>query len=173
MNFSKLAQFILGVVSGLLLLGVSGAATGYYFFSRMAANPPRPVFSEERPDTESTEGENSDSAEDSPPKPETAAEDQQANPEDAQDEEPEEPEEPEEELEPGAYKALVTWPDGLSLRDEPSLEAERIGGIAYEQEMIILETSNDGRWERVRIPGSDQEGWVKAGNSEPVDEEEE
>ncbi|MDB9313448.1 SH3 domain-containing protein [Spirulina sp. CS-785/01] len=171
MNFSKIAQFILGVISGLFLLGISGAATGYYFFSRMAADPPRPVFSEERPGTETDK----DSDDKKAPKPETVAEDQKAAAEAAKEpkeEEPEEPEEPEEELEPGAYRAQVTWPDGLSLRDEPSLEAERIGGIAYENEMIILDTSDDGRWERVRLPGTEQEGWVKAGNSEPIEEEE-
>lgn len=75
---------------------------------------------------------------------------------------------PAEELEPGAYKARVTWSDGLILRDGPALEANQIGGVAYEQEIVVLKESDDKRWQNIRLPGSAQEGWVKAGNIERV-----
>ncbi|NEO88614.1 MAG: SH3 domain-containing protein, partial [Spirulina sp. SIO3F2] len=74
-------------------------------------------------------------------------------------------------LEPGAYRARVTWPDGLSLRDEPSLDANRIESILYDQEMIVLRSTDDGVWDRVRLPGSNKEGWVKAGNAQRIEED--
>jgi hypothetical protein len=154
MSFSRVLQFILGIICGVALLGVSGAVAGYYFFSRMAVNPERPTYSEEGAATAA-----------SPPAdsivPETAAETPSS---------PEAEPEPVEELEEGAYRAQVTWPDGLTLRAEPSLDAEQIGSFLYEETMIILDTTDDGLWERVRVPGSDRQGWVKAGNSEPIDE---
>lgn len=145
-------QFILGVITGLILLVASGAAAGYYFFSRMVATPSRPVYPEERvsPSTEVI------AAPEPEPEP---AEPEPAPPEPAADE-----------LEPGAYRATVTWPDGLSLRSEPRGESESIGGLAYDQEMIILRTSDDGNWEQVRLPNSDRTGWVRAGNSQPIQE---
>jgi hypothetical protein len=76
-----------------------------------------------------------------------------------------EPEDSEAELPPNAYRALVTWPDGLSLRAEADADAERIGGIESEASIIILEDSADGKWQRVRLE-NDQEGWIKGGNTE-------
>ncbi|NEP46979.1 MAG: SH3 domain-containing protein [Okeania sp. SIO2H7] len=73
-------------------------------------------------------------------------------------------------LEPGAYRAVVVEPIGLILRDTPSRDAVRIGGISYQEEVIVLETTEDGRWERVRVDdGGDRIGWVSGGNTEPID----
>lgn len=152
MSFSSVLQFILGVITGLILLLASGTAAGYYFFSRMVVTPGRPVYSEERTPAESTVV--------------TEPEPEAAEPEPA----PPEPEPVADELEPGAYRATVTWPDGLSLRSEPNGESESIGGLAYDQEIIILRTSEDGNWEQVRLPNGDRTGWVRAGNSQAIEE---
>ncbi|MBF2097023.1 MAG: SH3 domain-containing protein [Gloeomargaritaceae cyanobacterium C42_A2020_066] len=55
---------------------------------------------------------------------------------------------------------------GLILRDAPN--GNRIGGLEYRQEVLILETSPDGNWEKVRSVEGSLEGWVKAGNTEPA-----
>jgi hypothetical protein len=73
---------------------------------------------------------------------------------------------PPKELPPGAYKARVTWPEGLSLRDAPNLESNRIGGVAFNQEVFVLKLSDDQRWQQVRLADSEQEGWIKAGNTQ-------
>jgi hypothetical protein len=36
--------------------------------------------------------------------------------------------------------------------------------VDYDQELIILETSADGVWAKVRSVDGGQEGWVKVGN---------
>ncbi len=73
--------------------------------------------------------------------------------------------EPELQLPANSYYAVVTWPEGLSLRAEPSVDAERVGGIEYNSKIAILEDSNDGKWQRVMLPWNQQEGWVKGGNT--------
>lgn len=164
MNFSRIVQLFLGIIIGLSLIVGGAAATGYYFLSRLTEEPPRPVFTEENPQ-EKAEAEAS--PEDSPETAtETPPEDTEAAPEPSPSPEPEE--DPDE-LQGNEYRATVTWPEGLSLRDSPGANAERIGGIAYNKEMIVIEESEDGNWQKVRLPGSGQEGWVKAGNAERVD----
>jgi hypothetical protein len=64
----------------------------------------------------------------------------------------------------GAYKGRVTWSSGLSLRADPNSSANRVGGVDYNSELIILETSQDGQWQKVRVANGSQEGWIKAGN---------
>ncbi len=72
-------------------------------------------------------------------------------------------------LEPGAYRAVVVEPIGLILRDTPTRDAVRIGGISYQEKVIVLETTEDGRWEKVRVDdGGDRVGWVSGGNTEPI-----
>ncbi|MCW6037417.1 SH3 domain-containing protein [Spirulina subsalsa FACHB-351] len=161
MNLTGLAQFFLGIFSGLILFGISGFIAGYYVLSGMASTPARPIFPEERPQAPP------------PPSPSPAAQTPEPPTESAPEPSPEPPApEPEPEtLEPGAYRARVNWPDGLSLRATGAEDGERIGGIAYNQEMIVLRTSDDGRWQEVRLPGSNQRGWVKAGNADRINED--
>lgn len=154
MSLSGVAQFIVGFFLGISILIGSSAATAYYFFTKLAVVPPKPIFPEEVPKNTSVakqEGSQPKSEEDKPQASNT----------------PSQPAQPK--LEPGAYKARVTWPEGLSLRDSPSLNANRIGGIAYNREIIIIKDSDDKKWQQIRIPESQQEGWVKAGNVRRVD----
>ena len=152
-------QFILGFLIGVALLAAGVAGATYVFLSSMTYNPPKPVFSEE---TEQPEA-----------KPKTVKTNQpSAQPTEASqvESEPEPEPEPEEELPAGAYRATVTWSEGLSIRAEPEQDAERTGGVEYNREVIVLKESGDRNWQQIRIPGSEQEGWVKAGNVEKITE---
>ncbi len=71
-------------------------------------------------------------------------------------------------MEPGAYRAKVTWADGLSLRSEPDSSSESIGSLNYNQKIVVLSDDNKN-WQRVRSEESGKEGWVRAGNTERVD----
>lgn len=164
MKISGLIQFILGFILGCVLLIGGTSSIAYLMLTRMSANPPKPVFSEEQPKKPTTpeSKDNKPVATNSETKPET-----KPSKEKTAEKPPEKPEE-EEKLEPGAYKAKVTWSTGLSLRAEPNPEAERIGGVAYNQNIIILEESPDKQWQKIRFPNSQQTGWIKAGNIEKV-----
>jgi uncharacterized protein YgiM (DUF1202 family) len=62
----------------------------------------------------------------------------------------------------------VVQPIGLILRNDPNSSSAQVGGIDYNQQVTVLEKSSDGVWIRVRLEGSQKEGWVKAGNVEKV-----
>lgn len=158
---SSIFQFLLGFALGVTLIAGVGAGIAYFYFTKMSSHAPtKPVYEEEKEPLPSSEQEavaKKDPAitPESTPKPEVIAEPEPK---------PEPVPEPELELPPNAYFARVTWPQGLSLRAEPSLNAERIGGIGFNARIIILEYSSDKQWQRIIIPESQREGWVKAGN---------
>ena len=150
-----LIQFLLGFVIGIALLAGGAAGAVYLFVNRLAESPPKPVFPEESEAKEVLPEENAPVS-DEPEAPATPPD-------------PVAPPEPIEELPSGAYRARVTWGQGLSMRAEPNTEAERVGGIGYNSEIIILNNSEDQNWQYVRVPDSRQEGWIKAGNVERID----
>ncbi len=173
-RFSGLLQFILGFFLGIFALLGATSLIGYLMFSRLAANPPKPTFPEEnKPAVKATpkvdktaEKPESQTKPEATSSPESKAE---AKPSPTPTATPSptpspSPQAKEEELPKGAYKAKVIWSGGLSLRSNPNTDSERVGGVGYDANLIVLETSADGTWAKVRSPESGQEGWVKAGN---------
>jgi Bacterial SH3 domain len=160
MNISGIIQFILGFILGCVLLIGGTGSIAYFMLTRMAAHPPKPVFSEEKAKPEKP----------TETKP-VVSKIEKKEENNSKEEKPAEKPKEEEKLEPGAYKARVTWSTGLSLRAEPNGDAERIGGVAYNQNIIILEESPDQQWQKIRFPNSEQTGWIKAGNIEKVTDE--
>ncbi|WP_017294830.1 SH3 domain-containing protein [Geminocystis herdmanii] len=157
MSPSSFFQFIVGFFLGIILFGAGIAGGAYFFLTSVATNPPKHLFTEEKstPEKKVT------------PKPEEAKKEESPKPEEAKKEDS--PSETEK-LPAGAYKAKVTWSTGLSLRAEPNTSAERVGGVGYNAEIIILSTSDDKQWQKVRLPNSGEEGWVKSGNVEKINE---
>lgn len=160
-RLSTSVQFILGFILGITLIAGVSAGLGFLYFKQMSTLPKKPEFSQ---DTSSPE-----TAVETEKPSETATDSNVTKNEPEATEKTEEVKEtvlePEAELPPNAYRAVVTWPQGLSLRAEPNLNAGRVGGISYDAKIIILEDSADGQWQKVRVPWSEQEGWVKAGNT--------
>ncbi|MBF2055809.1 MAG: SH3 domain-containing protein [Cyanobacterium sp. T60_A2020_053] len=159
MKISGFIQFIVGFVVGIILFGTGIAGGAYYFLTRMDSEPVNPTFPENTTVEETP----------APSTPEEAPVAEAPEPEPKPEPKPEpEPEAEEEKLPEGAYRARVTWSTGLSLRSNPSADAERVGGVGYNSELIILGSSSDGAWQKVKIAGGTQEGWVKAGNVDRV-----
>lgn len=73
-----------------------------------------------------------------------------------------------EKLEPGAYLAIVTYPDGLSVRDRPEADAGQVSSVDFQQEVVVLEETADRQWQHIRSQTSAIKGWVKGGNTEKV-----
>ncbi|MEB3121325.1 MAG: SH3 domain-containing protein [Snowella sp.] len=165
-RFSGLLQFILGFFLGITILVGLTSALGYLMFSRLAATPNKPVFSEENKSKVKATTPDKKASEKSAAKPEVFPSPKAATESPSPEVSPSPSPSPEakEDLPKGAYKAKVTWSGGLSLRSNPSKESERVSGVDYDQELIILETSADGVWAKVRSVDGGQEGWVKVGN---------
>lgn len=161
MSISGLAQFILGFLLGVFVLTGTGAAAAYLFLNRLSEAPPKPTYSEkDSSDTASQQGESN--SEQQQVATETTTTSTPSQPK------PEKPQTLEERFGEQAYKARVTWPNGLSLRGSPSLSAERIGGVYYDDQVVVIERSSDGDWQKVYIPETGQQAWVKAGNVEKI-----
>jgi uncharacterized protein YgiM (DUF1202 family) len=133
-----IVKLILGVSLAMVLLSLTGVATARYFMAKLSVLPPKPVFN------------NDDLGQ--PPTP-TAASAPQPTTTIAPVAAP-----------PGSYEAIVVQPIGLVLRAGAGTEFEQLGGIDYNELILVLKTSDDGNWLNVRVKRSGQEGWVKAGN---------
>lgn len=141
-----LSKLILGVTIALMLLSLAGVATARYFMGRLSVLPPRPTFENETASTVESPAAESTPAEASPepaPTPSPAPT-------------------------PEGYEAVVVQPIGLVIRSEPTTASQQLGGVDYNAEVRVLEESEDGRWILIRLPESGQEGWVKAGNTRPL-----
>ena len=156
MSLSGIAKFIIGFFVGIFILATSGVVAAYYFWTKLSITPAKPIFAEEQPKKAPTAKKVSNvQASNSKPKSQPAST-------------PSQP--PAQELPPGAYKARVTWSEGLSMRDAPSSDSNRVGGVMFNQEVIVLKQSDDQRWQQVRLAEGEQVGWIKAGNTEKLND---
>jgi len=148
-----LTKLILGMLLAMVLLSLAGVATARYFMAKLAVLPPRPVFDNDAINAAET-------LEAAPVESAATQSEAIATASTAPPPEPE-PEQP-----PGSYDAVVVQPIGLVLRAGPGTDYEQLGGVDYNDQVLVLKSSDDGRWLNVRITDSGQEGWVKAGNTQ-------
>lgn len=154
MTLANLAKFILGVSLAIAIMISGSIVGGLYFMYQVTARPPKPVFTNERATTKAASSPSGTTA----PKPVFSSQSSaQLTPSKDASLKP---------LEPGAYRARVNWEQGLSLRSDPNMDAERVGGLEHQQQIVVLEESADKNWQRVRLADGEQEGWIKAGNIE-------
>ncbi|MEH2382814.1 MAG: SH3 domain-containing protein [Nostoc sp.] len=165
---SGFTKFILGFLLAIAVLIGGGVAVALYFMNRTGIAPAKPVFSNDSPSVKAQAPKGTEPGGGKPTlKPGTQA---QSSPSSAPTESPKATPSPKP-LPSGAYRGRVSWAQGLSLRSQPNQEAERIGGVGFNQKIIVLEESEDKSWQKIRLEGSEQEGWVKAGNTEKVDKQ--
>ncbi|MDZ8026622.1 MAG: SH3 domain-containing protein [Nostoc sp. DedQUE11] len=167
---SGLAKYILGFFLAIAVLIGSGVAVALYFMNRTGIPPAKPIFSNDSPSVKAqapkatepggkpTSTPTSTKSLSSPTPTPTSTESPQPTPSPTP-------------LPSGAYRGRVSWADGLSLRAQPNQDAERIGGVGFNQKIIVLEESEDKAWQKIRLEDSGQEGWVKAGNTEKTNEQ--
>ncbi len=151
----KSLQLIIGILIGLIGLGAAAGGAGYYFFiTQMSTHPPKPVFAEER------DGGKPVAKAKAKPKPVVATITPSPSPEGIDLQNPDEVKP----LAPGAYDAKVMWKDGLSLKKDPEPGAEKVGGVEFNANVAIIETSDDKQWVKIQLERDNLQGWVRAGN---------
>ncbi len=154
MSFVGVFKFFLGLLLALAILAGGGFLAAQYVISRMTILPPKPTFPNDNAMTAKS--------------PSNKSAGKSANADQVSPSPSPSPSPTPKPLPSGAYPALVTQQIGLVLRDAPGRDARTIGGIGYNEKVVILETSADGIWQKVRTDLSDQEGWVRGGNTEKV-----
>ncbi len=145
---SGLVKLVLGFVIAITLLVSGSVALALIFINRASSPPPKPIFANDSSAVKKAANIT---------KPKTAIATKNAP-----------KTKPSPSLASGSYPARVTWNQGLSLRAEPSLDAERIGSLDYNQKIVVLQQSKDEKWQQIRLDDSELQGWVKAGNTERV-----
>ncbi|WP_016948882.1 SH3 domain-containing protein [Anabaena sp. PCC 7108] len=148
---SGLLKLILGFVLAIAVLLGSGMTVALYFVNRTSVHPEKPKFANDNPKPDKPKVTPVKTTSTPKPTPKT-----EASPT---------PSESPDSLPPGAYRGIVTWPQGLRLRTEPKQDAGRDGSAGFNQKIIVLEESSDKVWQKIRVEGSGQEGWVKAANT--------
>jgi hypothetical protein len=164
--FSNILKYTLGFLLAIAILAGSGFAVALYLMNRTSILPEKPVFSNDKSPTQANSTKqkvNKDTSQkvastDNTPKPTPSPTPTSETDESSKD------------LPPGAYQARVTWPQGLSIRGEADTNAERVGGVAFNSKVVVLEESPDKAWQKIRIDGTEQEGWIKSGNTKAIDE---
>ncbi|MFM7424077.1 MAG: SH3 domain-containing protein [Elainella sp.] len=146
---SKISQFVLGFILAIALLFLAGAGLTRYLLSRIATLPPRPSFTNDpSPVANASPAANPAAS----PAPVAASPVPSPSPSPSPS--------------PQGYAARVVQPIGLRIRQSPSADAETVGGVEYNREVVVLEDSPDGAWQKVRVGST--EGWVKGGNTERI-----
>jgi len=149
---SRLIQTLIGAVLAIGLLFGAGVAMARYFMTRLTTLPPRPTFSEETVASALPEDTGAVADATEAPSDSQSVITPEPVPVDTAD----------------AYQARVIQPIGLILRQGPDSSTTQLGGIDYNDELTVLSESDNGEWIQVRLLGSEVTGWVKAGNTEPV-----
>jgi hypothetical protein len=147
----KSLQLIIGITIGLAGLGAILGGAGYYFFVTQTSNrPPKPIFAEERAGYKPQTVAKAKTATGTTPTPTKSPIVKDPN--------------VIEKLPPEAYDAKVIWKDGLSLKKEPNVGAQKLGGVAFNAKVAIIKTSDDKQWVLIRSETDNLQGWVRAGN---------
>ncbi|MDG2991174.1 SH3 domain-containing protein [Candidatus Synechococcus calcipolaris G9] len=138
MKSSRILQWLLGTTLGLGLMVLLFASVLGIFSQGLLLPPERPEFTNDFP--------------------QAMAESPEATTEAGEDTEEPEPS-PEPSPEPDNTTARVSYGEGLRIRDRPDRSGEPLGGVSFDEEVILLEQSDDGEWQRIRTQDG-LEGWV-------------
>lgn len=153
-----LAKTFVGIFVAIGILAVGGYFAANYLITQFTKLPERPTFPNDDPNYRKSQVKAS-----AKPNPSNSP---------ASDKNKSEPSNPESKSEkplpPGAFEGKVIQPIGLVLRQSASLDGAPVGGISFNEKVVVLESSPDGNWQKVRLLNSDREGWVKGGNIDKV-----
>ncbi|MEH1844981.1 MAG: SH3 domain-containing protein [Nostoc sp.] len=166
---SSVTKFLLGFFLAIAVLVGGGVAIALYFVNRTGIPPAKPVFSNDSPSVKAQAPKATEPGQGKPTLKRGTQTQSSSSSTSTPTQSPKATPSPKP-LPSGAYRGRVSWAEGLSLRSQPNQEAEKIGGVGFNQKIIVLSESEDKAWQKIRLEGSEQEGWVKAGNTEKVDQ---
>lgn len=149
MNGSGLLKAFSGCLIAIALLGGGGFLAAQYLITQFTTPPPKPMFANDKPSSTVEPAAIAPKPDPLPPKPTPSATPSPKN--------------------SGAgYQARITRSEGLNVRLNPSADADRVGGVDFEEEVTVLEESPNQEWQRVRVKNTAIEGWIKSGHTERI-----
>ncbi|MFM7449956.1 MAG: SH3 domain-containing protein [Leptolyngbyaceae cyanobacterium] len=157
MTWSNLAKLASGFVLAIALIVGGGYLMAQRLITQFMAPPPKPTFANDKPALVATASPAAKPTAGQPSPSPQASPQSNSSPSPAPSPSP-----------TNGYPARITLDIGLNLRSAPNRDAERIGGIDYNQRVIVLEESPDKEWQRVRVEGTNLEGWVRGGYAEKL-----
>jgi hypothetical protein len=164
---TNILKFILGFTLAIAVLIGGGLTVALYFINRTGIAPAKPIFANDYPPEKTYKPKLVKAETSSIPKLKLVT---QLTPTPTPTPSTT-PTPSAEKLPAGAYRARVIWPEGLRLRAEPTEDAERVGGVSGNQKIIVLQETSDKAWQKIRVEGSNQEGWVKSANTEKLNDQ--
>lgn len=161
MSWYGLIKLLSGVFLAIAMI-VGGSFYGaQYLIAQFTAPPPKPIFPNDKAPTKANSGKVAQAktmtATKTTPKPSPIA-----SPAPSASPTPSVKPSPKAE-EAKEYRARIALSGGLNLRAEPDRDSNRVGGVDYNEAVVVLENSPDGEWQRVRIESTGEEGWIKSG----------
>lgn len=157
MSWSGFFKGFSAVLIAIALLLGGGFFAFQFIVSQFTASPPRPTFPNDNPSPAAKPATATKPA--ASPSPAAASPSPVASPTPSPSPKP---------SAPTTKRARITLGEGLNIRQGPSADTERVGGVDYSDEVTILEESPDKEWVKVRVESSGAEGWIKSGYTEPV-----
>lgn len=154
MSWSDLVKVLSGVLLAIALMVGGCFLAAQYVIAQFTAPPPKPMFPNDKPSAKTT----------AQPSPSAKPVVTQASPKPSPSTSPT----PSPPPSTTGYRARITLAQGLNLRESPSRDAARIGGVVANARITVLEESPDREWQRIRLEDSGREGWIKAGYAERV-----
>lgn len=158
MSWSDLVKVLSGVLLAIALMVGGCFLAAQYVIGQFTAPPPKPTFPNDNPSTPAK-------AQAIPSAKSVAT---QPSPKPSVSASPSPSPTPSPTPSATGYRARITIAQGLNLRESPSRDAARIGGVIGNARVTVLEESPDREWQRIRLEDSGREGWVKAGYAERI-----
>jgi Bacterial SH3 domain len=140
-----LLKFFIGFCLGIIILAGGAGLTAYYFFTKSSVIPPRPTFPEEIEKKDKSAGKNQNKNSSNNNKNNNSPN-----------------------KESGLYKGKIIPEQGVSLREKPTTDSNRVGGIAGNATVVVLEESEDKRWLKIRNDQGYQVGWIRSRSLEKL-----
>ena len=162
-----LKSFSAFLVAIALLLG-GGFFVLQYLIGQFTSPPPKPTFPNDQPSTPAQ----SASRPSPPPKPtaQPSPPTAVASPSASPSASPAPTASPSPQSSPAnVYRARITISEGLNVRQGPGADTDRVSGVDYNQEVTVLEESEDKEWVKIRIDATGEEGWIKSGYTEKAE----
>ena len=152
MSWAGLIRFLIGFSLAIAVLVGGGYVAAQYLITQFTAPPPKPTFPNDKPAAKPKPV----PKEENPALPKATASPQaslSALPASA----------------PGSgYPAKVKQSGGLNLRDKPSRDGVRLGGLDFNDRVTVIEETPDKEWQKIQLDGGNLEGWIKSGYVERV-----